>query len=95
MALKKWQNLVDKRCPCCGYPLTLRRGQSFDMYTCDNPEPVYTKMCGFQISEGSLIKILLDDSHILWECLTPGQYARASAIREAVDELRAYEDKKT
>ena len=91
---KKWQYLVDKCCPCCGHPLLLRKRDQFDIYVCDNPELVYGTLCSFQISEASLIKILLDDTHIMWRCLTDQQYERASAIRDAVDELRVYEGKK-
>ncbi len=60
---KKWQNLIEKKCPICGELLTEVKSRTI-LYECE---------CGFLISRRRYAEILMDDQHILRQFLTPDQ----------------------
>ncbi len=76
---KRWQNLIRRRCPCCGARLEPLRAKTSILQCCADG-------CGFTISEHTVFRILSDESHILRRFLSPEDRLRLEGVLGGIAE---------
>lgn len=72
---RKWQNLIDGKCPDCSENLDTKKDKTI---ICE------CLKCGFMISQRKYIEILTDENHIMRQFLAPHEKEKLIQLTKAV-----------